>query len=370
MHIADVTHYVTPGDALDKEAYERSTSVYFPGVVIPMLPETLSNGTCSLNPNVDRLVLSLVVDLDRDGDVVEHSFSTGVIRSAERMTYSDVERIISDEDEDAALRKRYKRIVPLLKDASELARALQKKRRRRGSIDFDLPQSEIVLGVDGAMTGIRRSERLFAHQIIEEFMILANEVVAEDFLERDRAFVYRVHEAPSQANVDTLNETLAPLGWVVDASSPQSFRVVMDRVRGKPEERFVNTVCLRNMRLARYQVEPMGHFGLASTAYSHFTSPIRRYPDLVVHRLVKQLITQQAEAAGAAVKLERIAEHCSQRERVAEEAEREYVERKKVRFMADKVGEVFDATISGVESFGFFVELDEYFVDGSLAAAR
>ena len=362
MHIADVSHYVRPGSELDQEAERRGTSVYFPAKVLPMLPEALSNGICSLRPHVERLTLSLIVELDSSGEVREHRFDTGVIRSAERMTYNDVEAILVHGD--VELSRRYKHLGSALADMGELASLLTARRRARGSIDFDLPKSEIELNVAGEMTGIRRSKRLLAHRLIEEFMILANELVAQDFHERESPFMYRVHDEPSTNDLVKLNQTLELLGYGVEATST-SFRDTMDAARGKPEERFVNMLCLRAMRLARYQASHQGHFGLASEAYTHFTSPIRRYPDLVVHRLVKRVLLDTDEpAVDSQPKIESLAEECSRLERIAEDSEREYIERKKVRFMADKVGEQFEATITAVETFGFFVELDEYAVDG------
>jgi ribonuclease R len=366
VHIADVSHYVAPGGDLDAEARRRGTSVYFPDHVIPMLPEELSNDICSLMPGVDRLTMSLVVDLDDGGEVVDYHFHRGVIRSAERLTYEVVHRYLVERD--AGLRARYRHLGDLLETLWDVARRLGQRRRERGSLDFDLPESEIVLDLAGEMTGIRRGERLRSHDIIEELMILANETVARHFLEEDLPFLYRVHEPPSPPDVDELNQTLALFGAEVDALSPKSFRVLLERVRGRPEERFVHTVALRTMKLARYQPVNIGHFGLASGAYCHFTSPIRRYPDLVVHRLLREAMAD-TELGGARRRsmrgeLDVVASDCSRLERRAEEAEREYVERKKARFMADKVGERFSAVITAVEAFGFFVELEEYFVEG------
>lgn len=366
VHIADVSHYVSEGGTLDVEARERGTSVYFPDHVIPMLPEELSNGICSLNPQVERLTMSLVMDVDAGGKVLDYRVHEGVIRSRERMTYEAVHRILADRDPE--LRARYRHVVPMLETLAEVQAALQRKRRERGSLDFDLPESEIVLSVAGEMTGIRRGRRLVSHNLIEELMILANETVADHFLGADLPFVYRVHEAPSPADVDELNRSLALFGHEVDAYSPKSFRELMEKVKGRPEERFVNTIALRTMKLARYQPANVGHYGLASRAYSHFTSPIRRYPDLVVHRLLRRSLIDASPGDGARTlarqELDLVATDCSRLERRAEDAEREYVERKKTRFMSDKVGERFAGTVTSVESFGFFVELEEYFVEG------
>jgi ribonuclease R len=369
VHIADVSHYVTDGSLLDQEARDRATSVYFPDHVIPMLPEELSNGICSLNPAVERLTLSLVMEVDGEGEVKDYRFHRGVIRSRERMTYTAVHRILVDRDPE--LSARYHDLVPMFRRMGDLAGILMEKRHRRGSIDFDLPESEIVLDLAGEMTGIRRGERLLAHRIIEEFMILANETVATHLASAALAAIYRIHEPPDPGDVEELNRSLALLGQKVTGDAPKSFRHAIEKTRGKPEERLVQTLVLRTMKLARYDTENIGHFGLASTAYTHFTSPIRRYPDLVVHRLIKAAMSGGAGGGRGARDerdqlggLERTALECSRLERRAEEGEREYIERKKARFMADKVGERFAGVITAVESFGFFGVLEEYFVDG------
>lgn len=367
VHIADVSHYVAPGSVIDREAYERGTSVYFPDHVIPMLPESLSNGICSLRPGVDRLTLSLSAELDARGEVTSYAFYDGVIRSRARMTYDEVHAILVDGE--PTLLAQHRDLVPMFRDMRELADIIGSRRRDRGSLDFDVPEGEVVIDEQGEMTGIRRGRRLISHGIIEEFMILANEVVARHFVENDLPFLYRIHEPPDPADVEVLNRTLGPFGFSVDALSPKSFRAVLDAVRDKPEERFVNTVSLRTMRLARYDIANIGHYGLASTAYTHFTSPIRRYPDLIVHRLLRAWMAMSSamlsgERDTMRQDLEGVALESSRLARRAEDAEREYVERKKARFMLDKVGEEFEAVITAVESFGFFVELQEYFVEG------
>jgi len=366
VHIADVSHFVAPGTALDQEALRRGTSVYFPDRVLPMLPEELSNGVCSLKPMVDRLVLSVIIDLDPTGAAIGHQFHEGVIHSRGRLTYPEVHRILIEGS--AADRDRHRELVPHLERMHALAQLLAGRRRERGSMDFDLPVGELILGPAGEMTGIRRAPNLASHDLIEEFMLLANETVARHFVSEDLPSIYRVHDPPEAAEVEALNRSLATFGHAVAALSPKSFAELVVAVRGRPEERFVNTLVLRTMRLAQYMNANHGHFGLAAGAYTHFTSPIRRYPDLVVHRRVKAWLTgehgDEVDRAALREELEQVAETCSSLARRAEEAEREVLERKKARFMADKIGQRFGGTITSVAAFGFFVELDLYFVEG------
>ncbi|WP_243371846.1 ribonuclease R [Geotalea sp. SG265] len=369
VSIADVSHYVKPGSALDKEAYLRGTSVYFPDRCIPMLPEELSNGICSLNPQVDRLTMTAEMLFDRSGTMVEADFYPSVIRSVARLTYTKVKKIVVDGD--AELTREYAELVPELKTMEELALRLMEKRRKRGSIDFDLPEPEILLDITGGITAIVRAERNLAHKIIEEFMLAANEAVASHIEERDIPFLYRIHENPEFAKLQDFKEFIFNFGYELrlqeEKVSPGEFQRILDQAAGKPEERMINEVLLRCMKQARYSAENVGHFGLAAATYTHFTSPIRRYPDLVVHRILKKQLARkigEKERDSLAATLPETALHTSKRERVAMEAEREIVELKKMQYMLDKVGAEFDGIITGVASFGFFVELVEIFVEG------
>lgn len=365
VSIADVSYYVREGTEIDTEAYARSTSVYFPDRAIPMLPEALSNGICSLNPNVDRLTMTAELDLDEEGRVTKKRFYESVIRSAERMTYTNVKKLIMDED--IELSKRYAGISPDVKLMAELAGKLMKRRSEDGSIDFDLPEPQIIIDIEGRVEGIIKSERNIAHRLIEEFMLAANRAVAEEFSKRGLPFIYRVHEEPSEDSVADFADFVASFGIRFRTQGPKSFQAVLKSVEGKAEEKLVNHVLLRSMKQAVYSEENVGHFGLAFKDYTHFTSPIRRYPDLVVHRLLKLLlkkkytaeVKEEMESA-----LPEVAGHTSARERKAMEAEREIADLKKCQFMKDKVGEVYDGFVSGVTSFGFFVELKDYFVEG------
>jgi ribonuclease R len=363
VHIADVSHYVTEGSPLDDEAFVRGTSVYFPDRAVPMLPERLSNGICSLNPGVDRLVQSVFVDVTPAGEVVGRRFADGVIRSAARMTYTKVRQVLVDDDE--AVRREYESLIPSFERMLALYEILRARRIARGSIDFDRPDAEVVLDESGEVVDIRPEERNVAHRIIEEFMLLANEAVAAHFSENDAPSIFRIHEEPDEDRVEQFEDFILGFGYRLRAPSealrPKVFRKLLERIEGKPEERIISYVMLRAMKQAVYSAENSGHYALAAGFYTHFTSPIRRYPDLVVHRLLRKL-RREKKAAGDS--LERIAEHCSVTERRAADAERELVGWKKVRFMADKVGDVFDAIISGVTGFGLYVELIDYFVEG------
>lgn len=369
VSIADVSHYVKPGSALDKEAYLRGTSVYFPDRCIPMLPEELSNGICSLNPQVDRLTMTAEMLFDKTGTMLEATFYPSVITSVARLTYTKVKKIVVDNDPD--LLKEYAVLVPELKTMEELALRLMDKRRKRGSIDFDLPEPEIILDLTGGIQSIVRAERNLAHKIIEEFMLAANEAVASHIEERDIPFLYRIHEVPEFAKLQDFKEFIFNFGYELklqeEKVSPGEFQRILDQAEGKSEERMINEVLLRCMKQARYSAENVGHFGLAAATYTHFTSPIRRYPDLVVHRILKKQLAKkigEKDRDTLAASLPEIALHTSKRERVAMEAEREIVELKKMQYMQDKVGEEFDGIITGVASFGFFVELVEIFVEG------
>jgi ribonuclease R len=368
VHIADVAHYVTEGSALDEEAYDRATSVYFPERAVHMFPAELSTGLCSLNPDVDRLVQSCLMEIDRRGDVVRYEIHDGVIHSDARMTYTDVNAILTDRD--PALLGKYAPLVPMFESMRELFEILNARRRRRGSIDFDLKEPEIILDDEGMVEQIAALERNVAHRLIEEFMLVANETVAQHLDEHSVPTLYRVHEPPDPLKVEEFEEFIGTLGYGLgappDAVKPRHFQKLVERIQGKPEEKPIAFLMLRTMQKARYDPENLGHFGLAAGYYTHFTSPIRRYPDLVVHRTLRESRQgMDGERRDALIEdLPETARHTSERERRANDAERELVQWKKVRFMADKVGDEFDGYITGVTAFGLFIELVEHFVEG------
>ncbi len=369
VSIADVSHYVKEGSMLDMDAYARGTSVYFPARCIPMLPEELSNGICSLNPHVDRLAMTAEMLFDQQGRMGEARFYPSVIRSWERLTYTIVRDMLENGSKgDFGKYEEFGEHLSLMK---ELALRLMKKRRERGSIDFDLPEPEIVLDLQGQTEAILKAERNIAHRIIEEFMLAANEAVASFIQDSNTPSLYRIHENPDPVKLRDFREFIFNFGYEFkmtgDTVDPGELQKLLRRAEGHPEEKMINEVLLRCMKQARYSMENQGHFGLASSCYTHFTSPIRRYPDLVVHRVLKSILTGKLKKGGRD-RLEKIlpetAEHTSRRERVAMEAEREIVDLKKLQFMKDKIGEEYDGFISGVTAFGFFVELVEYFVEG------
>jgi len=369
VHIADVAHYVTEGSALDTEAYDRGTSVYFPERAVHMFPEELATGLCSLKPDVDRLVQSCLMEVDRRGDVVRYEMHDGIINSNARMTYTDVNAILTDRDR-ATLAK-YNELVPMFELMKELFETLNGRRKRRGSIDFDLPQPEVILDAEGLIEDIVAAERNIAHRLIEEFMLLANETVAQHLEDHHAPTLYRIHEEPDPLKVSLFEEFISSLGYTLAAPAnalrPRHFQKLIERIHGKPEERPIAFLMLRTMQKARYDPANAGHFGLAASSYTHFTSPIRRYPDLVVHRVLRaerhhELTEERREEL--AEELPEIGRHTSERERRAADAERELLQWKKVRFMADKVGDEFDGYITGVAPFGMFVELVEHYVEG------
>ena len=369
VHIADVSHYVRPGSELDTEAYERSTSVYFPERAVHMFPSELSTGMCSLNPKVDRLVQSCLMEVDKkNGHVLRYEMHDGVINSDERMTYNQVNAILTDKD--PAMLARYKPLVPMFEEMGELFEILNARRRRRGSIDFDLKESQIVLDDQGMVEAIVASERNIAHRLIEEFMLLANETVARHLQTNFMPTLYRVHEEPDPAKVEQFEEFIGSLGYSLSTSGedvmPKDFQRLVTQIAGKPEERPIAFLMLRTMQRARYDPNNLGHFGLAAEFYTHFTSPIRRYPDLVVHRSLRELRKNPSDTRKAEIAedLPAMAKHTSERERRAADAERELVQWKKVRFMVDKVGDEFDGYVTGVSAFGLFIELVEHFVEG------
>ena len=370
VHIADVSHYVRSDSALDREALNRGTSVYFPDRAIPMLPEELSNQLCSLNPGVDRLTMSVVVEIDGQGNVLNSEFCRSVIHSNERMTYTDVRKILIDRDEQ--LRKQYQDLLENFEWMLELSRILTAKRLQRGSIDFDLPEAEVEYDVHGEIHDVVRAERNEAHRMIEEFMLLANETVAQHLEKQHIPLIYRVHEEPDTSKLEDFQETAARFGYALTADAKgnypsSSFQKLMRQLADKPEERFLAYLMLRSFKQAHYSESRQGHFGLASPCYAHFTSPIRRYPDLVVHRILKMALERRASGVQADKlysRLQEMALQSSQRERKAVEAEREIMRWLMAQFMADRLGEEYQAFVIGVRRNGFFVELVEHFVEG------
>lgn len=364
VHIADVGYYVKEGSLLDQEAFKRATSVYLVDRVIPMLPPRLSNGICSLNAGEERLALSCMMQINQAGDVVSHEIVQSVICVKERMTYTNVRKILEGEDE--SLRERYAPYVELFAKMRDLCLILKKKRVLRGAIDFDFPESKVKLDELGKPLEIFLRERSIAEMIIEEFMIAANETVSEHYHWREIPFLYRIHEAPDLEDVNELNEFLGAFGYYLKVNnkgeiSPRAYQQMVERVKNRPEEKTINTVMLRSMKHARYAAEPLGHFGLSTTYYSHFTSPIRRYPDLAIHRVIREMnkkgLLEEKRVKQLVKLMNEYAQQSSLQERIAEDAERESVELKKVEYMKNHLGEVFNGHISGVTSFGFFVEL-------------
>ena len=369
VHIADVAHYVPEGSALDEEGYDRATSVYFPERAVHMFPSELATGLCSLNPNVDRLVQSCLMEIDKKGTVVRYELHDGVIHSDARMTYTDVNGILTARD--PGLIEKYGPLVPFFERMRELFDILNKRRRRRGSIDFDLKEPELILDDEGMVAAIIALERNVAHRIIEEFMLVANETVAQHLEDNSVPSLFRVHEAPDPLKVDEFEDFIGTLGYTLntpsDAVKPRHFQKLVEKMQGTPEEKPIAFLMLRTMQKARYDPQNLGHFGLAADSYTHFTSPIRRYPDLVVHRTLREsrhgLISEQRREE-LDEDLPEMARHTSERERRADDAERELVQWKKVRFMADKVGDEFEGYVTGVTAFGLFIELVEHFVEG------
>ena len=358
VHIADVSHYVTPYSALDREAFDRGTSVYFADRVIPMLPKELSNGICSLHPGVDRLTLSCFMTLDGDAHVVGQEIVKSVIRSAERMTYSDCNKLLAGEDDHLAVR--YDHILPMLQEMAALAAKLERNRRLRGSLDLNSSEAAILCDQFGHPVGVELRKPGVSEGVIEEFMLAANETVARYLHGMHKPAVYRVHEKPTGDKTERLRAMLAPFGLDVGAADHFALQKVLKEVEGKPEESAVNAVVLRSMMKARYDPENLGHFGLAAQYYCHFTSPIRRYPDLMVHRVLTALLADELHG-NAEGKLRKAAEKAavqsSQRELAAQSAEREIEKFYMAEFMADRIGEKFPAVVSGVTRNGLYVSL-------------
>ncbi len=392
VHIADVSHYVKPGTPIDEEAFLRGTSVYFPDRAVPMLPLELSTEICSLKPGVDRLVLSVLLEIDHRGDIVKQNFTRGIIRSVERMTYINVHLLLEG---DTALRDRYAPIAGRFETMRELALILNRKRVKRGSIDFDMPEPLIEFDEFGQMTGVTRSDRNIAHRIIEEFMLSANEAVASHLEQAGIASLFRIHDKPEAKRVMDFEEIAASFGYslgigaipvkkfqvkergrdgrtirkdIVMASeslvvSSRNYQKLVAKIEGKPEERILTYLMLRSLKQARYSDQNKGHFALAAPSYTHFTSPIRRYPDLIVHRILTAFLDGKRDLIPQD-RLHAIGNECSETERRAAEAERELVEWKKAKFMEDRVGEEFSGLIISTTRFGFFVELERLFIEG------
>lgn len=362
VHIADVTQYVTEGSALDKEALKRGTSVYLVDRVIPMLPHKLSNGICSLNQGVDRLALSCMMDINEKGDVVEHTICESVVRVTRRMSYTSVHKIVEEEDEKE--RSEYKELIPMFELMYELADILRARRDKKGSVDFDFPEAKIILDEKGKPIEVKEYERTKANRIIEEFMLAANQTVAEEYFWREIPFVYRTHESPDIEKIRNLSLFIENFGYTLkikeDEIHPKEIQKLMRNVAGKPEEGLIGRLALRSMKQARYTTECEGHFGLAMKYYCHFTSPIRRYPDLQIHRIIKESLhggMKEKRTEHYKRILPEVAEKASALERRAEEAEREVDKMKKAEYMEQFVGESFEGIISGLTTWGIYVEL-------------
>lgn len=366
VHIADVSNYVREKTELDKEAYLRGTSIYMLGRVIPMLPRELSNGICSLNAGQDRLTLSCSMEITPKAKVVTSDIYKGVINVTERMTYTDVQKIIDKSDNEVL--ERYKNYISDFELMAELARILKEKRRENGYLNLDIPESKIILDKDGYAVDVKKYETYFANEIIEQFMLIANETVAEKFYWLQAPFIYRNHEAPDLDKIKDLNKVLYNFGYKIKISKediiyPNEFAKILEDIKGKNEEKVISNIILRTLRVAKYEAENKGHFGIASKYYCHFTSPIRRYPDLFIHRIISKYLESNYMVNDFFIKkysarAEKRAENCSERERRAVKVEREAEEIKKAEYMESKIGEEYDGIISSITSFGIFVELE------------
>lgn len=369
VHIADVSHYVKEGSFLNKEAFLRGTSVYMLDRVIPMLPKELSNGICSLNEGKDRFTLSVIIELDKDGNVISSEIIKGVINVSKRMSYNIVQELL-DLKEDFEIReelKEYLQYIEHFKLMAELAHILENKRKENGYLDLNIPESKVTLDKNGYAIDVGKYETKFSHSIIEQFMLTANEVVAEKFYWLEAPFIYRVHESPEQEKITELNRYLYNFGYKIKGKKenihPKSFSAILEEVKGKDEEKVVSNLILRTLKVARYEAENKGHFGIAGKYYCHFTSPIRRYPDLYIHRIISKnlennyMIEDEYKENQKEIAV-KYAEKSSEREKIAQKAERDSVDLKKAEYMENKVGEIYDGIISGVTSFGLFVELE------------
>lgn len=362
VHIADVTNYVQEHSALDVEAYERGTSVYLVDRVIPMLPHKLSNGICSLNAGENRLALSCIMTIDGKGNVIDHTIAETVIKVDRRMSYNSVKKILEEQDE--AERKEYEELIPMFELMQELAGILRKKRMKRGSIDFDFPETKIILDAEGKPVEIKPYDRNIATKIIEEFMLIANETVAQDYFWQELPFVYRTHDNPDSEKIQKLATFINNFGHSIrigqDEIHPKELQKLLEKIDGTPEEVLISRLTLRSMKQAKYTTVSTGHFGLATHYYCHFTSPIRRYPDLQIHRIIKDNLRgrmNDKKILHYEKILDEVASHSSKMERRAEEAERETNKQKKVEYMSEHLGEIFEGVISGVTEWGFYVEL-------------
>ena len=361
VHIADVSHYVTENSVLDKEAYKRGTSVYLVDRVIPMLPHKLSNGICSLNQGCDRLALSCIMDIDNKGNVVGHRICETLINVNRRMTYTNVKKILVDKE--ASVIEEYKELIPMFERMGELAAILRKKRFQRGSIDFDFPETKIILDKDGHPLEVKPYDRNVATKIIEEFMLIANETVAEDYFWQEIPFLYRSHENPDMEKIQKLSTFINNFGYsmhITDEIHPKELQKLLEKIAGSDEENLISRLTLRSMKKAKYTAECIGHFGLAAKYYCHFTSPIRRYPDLQIHRIIKECLhggMSEKRKLHYDKILPDVAEQASATERRADEAERDTDKLKMVQYMSAHIGEYFDGVISGVTNWGIYVEL-------------
>ncbi len=369
VSIADVSYYVAPGSRIDKEAYGRGTSVYFPERVLPMLPEKLSNDICSLVPHKDRLTFTAEIDFDRTGKILHTDFYRSIIRNHHRLTYTEVASALVDKDE--ATRHKLRHILPHLELMHTLFKRLRKCRLDRGSLDFDLPEPVIIMNLEeGTIDSIVKSKRTEAHMMIEEFMIAANEAVATFITEQESAMIYRIHEEPSRDNIKELQATLHNIGYALKIPKkrlePKALAQIIAKAADRPESRMINTLLLRSLAKAIYSIENRGHFGLASTCYTHFTSPIRRYPDLMVHRTLGALLEQKKDGKTNLRRLDQMAEQCSLRERIAMQAEWAVRSLMQAAFMTDRIGTCCPGVVSGVTRFGLYVELVPFFVEGLL----
>lgn len=366
VHIADVSHYVREKTELDKEAYLRGTSIYMLGRVIPMLPRELSNGICSLNACEDRYTLSCSMEITPKAKIVSSDIYKGVIRVTERMCYTDVQKILDRSDE--TVLKRYEKYISYFDLMAELANILKSKRKENGYLNLEIPESKIILDENGVAIDVKKYETYFANEIIEQFMLIANETVAEKFYWLQAPFIYRNHEAPDVDKVKELNKSLYNFGYKIKISKeeiiyPNEFAKILEDIKGKDEEKVVSNIILRTLRVAKYEAENKGHFGIASKYYCHFTSPIRRYPDLFIHRIISKYLDNDYLVNDFWIKkyekrAEKRAENCSERERVATKVEREAEDIKKAEFMESKIGEEYEGIVSSVTNFGIFVELD------------
>jgi len=368
VHIADVSHYVTDNSPLDNEAHSRATSIYLVDRVIPMLPEKLSNGICSLNPQVDRLTMTVFIDYRFHGkngiEIIDHDITKSVINSNHRMTYGEVQDILDNKEQ--AKKEEYSDFIEELEMMNELRRRLRKNRFAEGSMDFNFPEVKVELDEDGHPINLKKRSHGEAEQLIEEFMIAANRIVAAEMSWREMPFIYRVHEEPDLDRMQQFNEFIHNFGYrlkgVKNGVHPRALQEILEAVRGTKEEKIIETVMLRSLKKAVYSEKNVGHFSLGITHYSHFTSPIRRYPDLTAHRIIKETITEgylsQKRQDELDIELPKIADHCSLQERRAMDAERDSVDLKKIEFMEDKIGEEFDGIISGITGFGMFIELE------------